>query len=147
MKTCWLYPLFFIGLFLHAAFAHADIGTGLEIDNAENVNVVLTLEPEEIDTIYVKQIVSEIFSSANLTQTHREDAQLFLRVEKQQSEYLLYLDFSRTVRYSANGKCFSRDGFVWGRYVKEISDLDDLYDDIQLLIEDFVESYTTANQH
>jgi hypothetical protein len=146
MKTCWLYPLFFISLFLHAALAYAEVGTGLEIDNAENVNLVLTLEPEEIDTTYVKEIVSEIFSTASLNQKHREDAQLFLRVEKQQSEYLLYLDFSRTVRYNANGKCFTRDGFVWGRYVKEISDLDDLYDDIQLLIEDFVESYTTANQ-
>jgi len=146
MKTRWLYPLFLLGLFLNTAFAHAEVGTGLEIDNAENVNVVLTLEPEAIDVEYVKQIVSETFTSANLNQKHREDSQLFLRVEQQQSEYLLYLDFSRSVRYSANGKCFTKDGFVWGRYVKEISDLDDLYDDIQLLMEDFVESYTTANQ-
>jgi hypothetical protein len=146
MKTRWLYPLFLLGFFLDTAFAHAEVGTGLEIDNAENISVVLTLEPEEIDTGYVKEIVSEIFSSANLTQKHREDAQLFLRVEQQRSEYLLYLDFSRSVRYSANGKCFTKNGFVWGRYVKEISDLDDLYDDIQLLMEDFVESYTTANQ-
>jgi hypothetical protein len=146
MKTRWLYPLFLLGLFLNTAFAHAEVGTGLEIDNAENVNVVLTLEPEAIDVDYVKQIVSETITSANLNQKHREDSQLFLRVEQQQSEYLLYLDFSRSIRYSANGKCFTKDGFVWGRYVKEISDLDDLYDDIQLLMEDFVESYTTANQ-
>jgi preprotein translocase subunit SecF len=144
-KNCLFTFLSSILLF-SSFFAFAENGTGLEIDNAGQLNVVFTLEPDAVDKSHVKAMFDEYLSAANIEQSQREDAQLFLRVEQQAGEYLLYLDFSRAIKYHANGQCFSKDGFVWGRYVKEISDLDDLYDDIELLIEEFIEAYTAANK-
>ena len=141
------YIVIFVSVFiiLKSTFAFANSGTGLEIDNAQQLEVVLTLEPETIEQSHVKTMFADYLAAANIQQQTRDDAQLFLRVEQHAGEYLLYLDFSRTIKYHANGQCFSKDGFVWGRYVKDIGDLDDLYDDIELVIEEFVEAYSAAN--
>ncbi len=141
------YLVIFLSAFiiLKSTFAFANSGTGLEIDNAQQLDVVLTLESETIDQNHVKTMLAGYLTSAKIQQQQRDDAQLFLRVEQQAGDYLLYLDFSRTIKYHANGQCFSKDGFVWGRYVKDIGSLDDLYDDIELVIEEFVEAYSTAN--
>jgi hypothetical protein len=49
------------------------------------------------------------------------------------------------VRYHAQGQCFSKDGFVWGRYVKDIENIDDLKDDVAFLLDEFLETYTEVN--
>lgn len=123
----------------------ATAATGLEIDKPETVHLVYTIEPAHINKSELQAIVDHHFTAANIQQAQRDDAQLFLRVEQHAGEYLLYLDFSRKVRYSANGKCFKKDAFVWGRYVKDITDVDELKDDVTFLIEEFVEAYTKAN--
>lgn len=144
-KHC-LFSLLAAALFLQSFIATAQTGTGLEIDNPQQLSVVYTIVPTNLDPHQFETLVEDALSAANIEQQHRDDAQLFLRVEEQAGEYLLYLDFSRKVRYQANGQCFTRDGFVWGRYVKEISDADDLIDDVELLIEEFIELYTEANK-
>ncbi len=144
-KRC-LFSLLAAAFFLQSFAVSAKTGTGLEIDNPQLLSIVYTIEPADLDSNQFKMIVEDHLSTANIEQGPRDDAQLFLRVEKQAGEYLLYLDFSRKVRYHANGQCFTKDGFVWGRYVKEIADADDLIDDVDLLIEEFVELYTEANK-
>jgi hypothetical protein len=144
-KHC-LTILFSAMLLVNSAVIMAGEGTGLEIDNARQINVVFTLEAEAIDKDYVQTIALDYLRKAKLQQHPRDDAQLFLRVEQHAGEYLLYLDFNRRVKYHANGRCFSKEAFVWGRFVKDIDELDDLYDDIDLLFEEFVEAYVNANE-
>ena len=69
-----------------------------------------------------------------------------VRIEEHAGEFLLYLDFSRTMSYRVNGKCYSKDGFVWGRYAKDIADMDELYESVEFLINEFIEEYTKANK-
>lgn len=142
----WLALLFFVSLTLQASLAMAKPGTGLEIDNPQQVYVVYTLEPDGVDKDELKTIIDNHLSSANIQQGSRDDAQLFLRIEEHAGEYLLYLDFSRTMQYQANGMSYTKDGFVWGRYVKDITDIEELNEDVEFLINEFVEEYTKANK-
>lgn len=142
----WLSLLFFVSITLQASLAMAESGTGLEIDNPQQVYVVYTVEPDGVDQSELETIIDNQLSSANIQQSPRDDAQLFLRVEEHAGEYLLYLDFSRTMQYQADGKSYTKGGFVWGRYVKDISDIDELNEDVEFLINEFVEEYTKANK-
>lgn len=132
-------------IFLHTLVAIAKTGTGLEIDNPQRLYVIYTIEPIGIDISLFEAIINDSLSRANIEKGQRDDAQLFLRVEQHSGKYLLYLDFSRKIHYVASNQCFSKDGFVWGRYVKDIIDIEELHDDVQFLIDEFVEDYTEAN--
>ncbi len=133
-------------LFLHALVAIGNPGTGLEIDNPQQLYIIYTIEPMGIDINRLEAIIDQSLSNANIEKGQRDDAQLFLRVEQQSGKYLLYLDFSRKVHYIAMNQCYSKDGFVWGRYVKDITDIEELHDDIESLIEEFLEDYTESNR-
>ncbi|GLQ00490.1 hypothetical protein GCM10007891_23430 [Methylophaga thalassica] len=124
----------------------AKTGTGLEIDNPQQVYVVYTVEPDGVDQGEFEAIIDNQLSQANIQQNPRDDAQLFLRVEEHAGEYLLYLDFNRTMQYSVDGKSYNKDGFVWGRYVKDIADIDELNEDVEFLINEFIEEYSKANK-
>jgi hypothetical protein len=145
MFTARLSTLFFLSFMLQCLFTSAHAATGLEIDNPETVYLVYTIEPEDISQTMLAPIVDAHFTSAQIQLAARTDAQLFLRVEQLAGKYLLYLDFSRKVRYHAQGQCFSKDGFVWGRYVKDIDNIDDLKDDVAFLLDEFLETYTEVN--
>jgi hypothetical protein len=140
-----IYTYFAIGLLLQATIATAKPGTGLEIDSPQQLHVVYTIEAEQIDQNQLQAKVEASLAAAKLIQHKRDDAQLFLRVEQHQGQYLLYLDFSRQIYYTAGDNCFSKDGFVWGRYVKGISDIDELHDDVESLIDEFITDYSKAN--
>lgn len=144
IKRCLL-SLLSAAIFLQTAVVFAKTDTGLEIDNPQRLHVIYTIEPMDIDKNELKAIVDRRLSSANIQQGQRDEAQLFLRVEQHAGEYLVYLDFSRKVHYVVSGHCFSKDGFVWGRYAKDITDIIELHEDIQFLIDEFVEEYTHAN--
>lgn len=132
-------------LLLFSALSAADVVTGLEIDSPRNLNLVYTIEPAEIEQINIESIVGEIISTTNIKLTHRSDAQLFLRVEKHAGLYLLYLDFSRQMTYRVDNKCFTKGGFVWGRYAKNIEDVEQLHEDVHFFVEEFINSYRKAN--
>lgn len=140
-------PFFFlVSLVLQASSAMANNGTGLEMAKPDQLYVVYTVEPDSVDESELEAIIDGQLYVANIQQRPRDDAQLFLRVEEHAGEYLLYLDFSRTMSYRVNGKCYSKDGFVWGRYAKDIDDMDELYESVEFLIDEFIEEYTKANK-
>lgn len=145
MAKSRLLVLLSVAIFLQPVVTTAKTGTGLEIDSPQRLNVIYTIEPIDIDISQLKAIIDSSLSRANIEQRQRDDAQLFLRVEQHGGKYLLYLDFSRKVHYMAANQCFSKSGFVWGRYAKDINDIIDLHDDVQFLIDEFVEDYTEAN--
>ena len=142
----WLPLLFLVSLILKTSLVMAKTGTGLEIDNPQQVYVVYTVEPDGLDQGEFEAIIDNQLSQANIQQSPRDDAQLFLRVEEHAGEYLLYLDFNRTMQYSVDGKSYNTDGFVWGRYVKDIADIDELNEDVEFLIHEFIEEYSKANK-
>ncbi|HIC47622.1 MAG TPA: hypothetical protein EYM37_03815 [Methylophaga aminisulfidivorans] len=142
----WLPLLFLVSLILQTSLVMAKTGTGLEIDNPQQVYVVYTVEPDGVDQGEFEAIIDNQLSQANIQQSPRDDAQLFLRVEEHAGEYLLYLDFNRTMQYSVDGKSYNKDGFVWGRYVKDIADIDELNEDVEFLINEFIEEYSKANK-
>ncbi|MFC6805548.1 hypothetical protein ACFQE2_07445 [Methylophaga thalassica] len=142
----WLPLLFLVSLILQTSLLMAKTGTGLEIDNPQQVYVVYTVEPDGVDQGEFEAIIDNQLSQANIQQNPRDDAQLFLRVEEHAGEYLLYLDFNRTMQYSVDGKSYNKDGFVWGRYVKDIADIDELNEDVEFLINEFIEEYSKANK-
>jgi len=142
----WLPSIFFICLILPTSIVLAKTGTGLEITNPQQVYVVYTVEPDDLEQDEFETIIDNQLSQANIQQSPRDDAQLFLRIEQHAGEYLLYLDFSRNMFYTVDGKCFSKSGFVWGRYVKDIINIDELNEDVEFLINEFIEEYTKANK-
>ena len=125
--------------------ATAEQGTGLEINHPEKIHLIYTIESEHINKRQLETIVDKSLSKTNINLEQRDDAQLFLRVEEHAGQYLLYLDFNREVQYVVADQCFRKDGFVWGRYVKDITDITALYDDVQLLMDEFIEAYIKAN--
>lgn len=120
--------------------------TGLEINKPRTLSLIYTVEPKEIDQTALQSLIDEVLAETPIQLASRDDAQLYLRVEKHAGRYLLYLDFSRLVSYCANGQRYSKDGFVWGRYAKDISDIDQLHEDVAYLFEEFIKQYQQANQ-
>jgi len=120
--------------------------TGLEIKNPRTLSLIFTIEPKEIDQSELQSLLDDVLADTPIQLAPRKDAQLYLRVEKHAGRYLLYLDFSRTVFYCANGQTYSKDGFVWGRYAKDISDIEQLHEDVVYLFEEFIQQYQAANQ-
>lgn len=145
IKRCLL-SLLSAAIVLQTAVAIAKAGTGLEINNPQQLHVIYTIEPANIDKDKLKAIIDRSLTTANIQQSQRDEAQLFLRVEQHAGEYLLYLDFNRKMHYIVAAQCFSKDGFVWGRYAKDITDIEELHEDVRLLIDEFVEDYTHANE-
>lgn len=145
-SSCFLPFFFLFSLVLQASSAMANTGTGLEITKPDQLYVVYTVEPDSVDESELEAIIDSQLYAANIQQSPRDDAQLFLRVEEHAGEFLLYLDFSRTLFYRVNGKCYKKDGFVWGRYAKDVADMDELHENVEFLINEFIEEYTNANK-
>lgn len=123
----------------------AESASGLEINHPQKLALVYTIEPDEIDQATLQTLINEVLADTPIELSSRDDAQLFLRVEKHAGRYLLYLDFSRAVSYCASGQRYIKDGFVWGRYAKDISDIDQLREDVIYLFEEFIKQYQEAN--
>lgn len=123
--------------------AHAN--NSLEIDSPETIQIIYTIEPEDIALQSIQRIVRKMACNTGITLGKRQDAQLFLRVEEHAGQYLLYLDFNRKLFFSVNGKNRSTTGFVWGRYAKNIDNQDALLDDIEFFVEEFFSDYQHAN--
>ncbi len=132
--------------FLFSSFSGlVSAGTGLEIDNPEKVNVVYTIEPDDIPLESVQNIITTLACDTGIKLGLRSDAQLFVRVEKHAGLYLLYLDFNRALFYNANGTQHSTKGFVWGRYANNIDSQDELFEDLAFFAEEFFSDYRQAN--
>lgn len=125
--------------------ANTTAGSGLEINAPTTLQLVYTIEPDEIDQAAIESIVTGVMAESDIELAERPDAQLFLRVEKHAGRYLLYLDFSREMQYQANGQTYNKGGFVWGRYAKNIENISQLHEDVLFFIEEFVDLYSTAN--
>ncbi|WP_438970888.1 hypothetical protein [Methylophaga sp.] len=119
--------------------------TELLIKTPSTVNIIYTIEPDEVNAEKVKKIVTKIACNEGIKTGRRDDAQLFVRVEKHADMYLLYLDFSREVYFQVNGKKYLTTGFVWGRYAKNIDSQNELFDDIDFFAEEFFADYKQAN--
>lgn len=145
MKPCL--TLLFVANFLFCTpvIASTTAGSGLEINAPTTLQLVYTIEPNEIDQAALESIVTGVMAKSDIELAERPDAQLFLRVEKHAGRYLLYLDFSREMQYQANGQTYNKDGFVWGRYAKNIENISQLHEDVLFFIEEFVDLYSTAN--
>lgn len=138
--------LIFLSAFLIVSFSNfASANTGLEIDNPTSINIVYTIEPDDIDIKEVRALIENLACHAGMRQSSRNDAQLFVRVEKHGGAYLLYLDFNRQLFYHANGHKRSTKGFVWGRYANNIDSKDELFEDLVFFAEEFFSDYQHAN--
>jgi hypothetical protein len=137
--------LFSISLCLGSSTLFAAQSSGLEINNAETLELIYAIEPEDINQSAIEAIISDLLANSGVQLAQRQDGQLHLRVEEHANRYLLYLDFSRMVRYQANGRCYSKAGFVWGRYAKDIADVEQLHEDIEFLFDEFLSDYLEAN--
>lgn len=127
------------------SFADPSPGTGLEIANPKLLQLVYTIEPDEIDQAPLQALVDDTLAGTNIKLGERPDAQLFLRIEAHAGSYILYLDFSRQMHYRVADQCFSKDGYVWGRYAKNINDVDQLHEDVSFFFEEFIQKYQHAN--
>jgi len=134
-----------LAAFLSCVSSFASADTGLEIDSPTEINVVYTIEPDDIAQHEVHKIINKLACSAGIKLGSRNDAQLFVRVEKHAGAYLLYLDFNRLLSYTANGKQRSTKGFVWGRYANNIDSQDELLEDLVFFAEEFFADYQQAN--
>ncbi|MTI62488.1 hypothetical protein [Methylophaga sp.] len=142
-----LKPILLPALFLFNSIAlAADSSTGLEIDQPETLTIVYTIEPEEVDEKAIQTMLETLVSEAGIKIGQRDDAQLFARVEKHAGEYLIYLDFNRELYFHANGRCYRTKGFVWGRYANNVTDQDEITEDLAFFIEEFLDQYRRANQ-
>jgi hypothetical protein len=142
-----LKPILLPALFLFNSIAlAADSSTGLEIDQPETLTIVYTIEPEEVDEKAIQTMLETLVSEAGIKIGQRDDAQLFARVEKHAGEYLIYLDFNRELYFHANGRCYRTKGFVWGRYANNVTDQDEITEDLAFFIEEFLDHYRRANQ-
>ena len=137
--------LFSFTLSLSSSTLFAAQSSGLEINNAETLELIYAIEPENINQTAIEAIISDLLASSKVQLGQRQDGQLHLRVEEHANRYLLYLDFSRMVYYQANGRCYSKEGFVWGRYAKDIADVEQLHEDIEFLFDEFLNDYLEAN--
>lgn len=127
------------------SFAAPSTGTGLEINNPELLQLVYTIEPDEIEQAPLQALVDETLTDTDIKLGERPDAQLFLRIEEHAGSYILYLDFSRLMHYRVADQCFSKDGYVWGRYAKNINDVEQLHEDVSFFFEEFIQKYQSAN--
>lgn len=142
-----LKPILLPALFLFNSIGlAADSSTGLEIDQPETLTIVYTIEPEEVDEKAIQTMLETLVSEAGIKIGQRDDAQLFARVEKHAGEYLIYLDFNRELYFHANGRCYRTKGFVWGRYANNVTDQDEITEDLAFFIEEFLDHYRRANQ-
>jgi len=142
-----LIPLFLSALLcLSPLSLFAAEGLGLEMSNPETLQIVYSIEPDKIEQETIVSLVSEMAFKVGLELEQRDDAQLHLRVEEHAGSYLLYLDFSREIYYRVDGNCYSKQGFVWGRYAKDIVDVEQLHEDIQFLFDEFLDNYLKANR-
>lgn len=123
----------------------ASPGTGLELSHPETLQLVYAIEPANIEANAVQSIITNSLANSGVQLGQREDAQLHLRIEEHSGRYLLYLDFSREVHYHVDSQCYSKAGFVWGRYAKDIVDIEQLHEDIQFLFDEFLDNYLKAN--
>lgn len=134
-------------LFLFSvSLAAAEKGTGLEIDNPELLQLVYTIEVDDVDRSPLQAIVDEALAGTDIKLGERDDAQLFLRIEEHAGSYILYLDFSRVMHYRVDGQCYSKDGYVWGRYAKNINDDEQLHEDVKFFFEEFIQKYQSVNK-
>lgn len=145
MKTVYL-QLFLICLCFASFPVAANTGSGLLIEKPGTIHIIYTIEPADVDTEEVHDFVEAIVAKTVLTTATRDDAQLFVRVEKHAGSYLLYLDFNRKLNYSVDGNRYTTTGFVWGRYAKNITDQSELFDDLQFFLEEFIQLYLKANE-
>ncbi len=137
-----LFVAFLVSSFSGLVYAN----TGLEIDHPEKVNVVYTIEADDIPLETVQNIITTLACDTGIKLGLRQDAQLFVRVEQHAGMYLLYLDFNRALLYNANGKQYSTKGFVWGRYANNIDSQDELFEDLTFFAEEFFSDYRQANK-
>lgn len=145
MKRCLLLvttTLYFLSANLSA---NASPGTGLEINNPELLQLVYTIEPDGIAQAPLQALINETLTGTDIKLGERPDAQLFLRIEEHAGSYILYLDFSRLMQYRVADQCFSKDGYVWGRYAKNINDIEQLHEDVSFFFEEFIQKYQSAN--
>ncbi len=141
----FLHLLLSFSLSLGSSTLFAAQSSGLEINAPETLELIYAIEPEDINQSAIEAIISDLLASSGVQLGHRQDGQLHLRVEEHANRYLLYLDFSRMVHYHANGHCYSKEGFVWGRYAKDIADVEQLHEDIEFLFDEFLNDYIEAN--
>lgn len=139
-----LLMLTFVCLLVYVS-GSAYANNSLEIESPKTIQVIYTIEPEDIAPQPIQKIVREMACNAGIKLGKRQDAQLFLRVEEHAGQYLLYLDFNRQLFFSVDGKNRSTTGFVWGRYAKNIENQDALLDDIEFFVEEFFSDYQQAN--
>ena len=123
----------------------AEKGTGLEIHTPELLQLVYTIDVAGIEHEPLQAIVDETLADTTIKLGERDDAQLFLRIEEHAESYILYLDFSRVMNYRVGNKCYSKDGYVWGRYAKNINDTEQLHEDVRFFFEEFIQKYQSAN--
>lgn len=140
--TLFLSTSFF--LFSYSAAANQQ-GTGLEMTNPELLQLVYTIDVADVELAPLETIVEETLAGTRIELGQRDDAQLFLRIEEHANSYILYLDFSRQMQYHVDGTCYSKDGYVWGRYAKNINDTEQLHDDVKFFFEEFIQNYQSAN--
>jgi len=142
-----IHPFFFLSVFFIVSFSNfAYANTGLEIDNPTSINIVYTIEPDDISLQDVQKRIENLACHAGIRLSSRDDAQLFVRVEKHADAYLLYLDFNRQLFYFANGHKHSTKGFVWGRYANNIDSQEELFEDLVFFAEEFFSDYQQANK-
>lgn len=133
-----------VSLLSFLANAH-EPGSGLEIESPHSLHIVYTIEPDSVDSHAIQSLVETTLAETSLETSKRDDAQLILRVEEHAGSYLLYLDFSRQLQYEAQGKRYLKDGYVWGRYAKNITDMEQLLEDVSFFFEEFLQKYQRAN--
>ena len=138
--------LFLICLCFASFNVAANSDSGLLVEKPGTLHIIYTIEPAEFDPEEVHDFVEAIVAKTVLTTGKRDDARLFVRVEKHAGSYLLYLDFNRRLNYSVDGNTYTTTGFVWGRYAKNITDQSELFDDLQFLLEEFIQLYLQANE-
>ena len=139
--------LFFSTSFFFLSFSAtaSQQGTGLEIDNPELLQLVYTIDVDDVELAPLEAIVKEALTGTGIKLGQRKDAQLFLRIEEHADSYILYLDFSRKMQYRVAETCYSKDGYVWGRYAKNIHDTEQLHEDVKFFFEEFIQKYQSAN--
>jgi len=138
-------PLNFFIFLLFSIPAMAQDNIELKLHNPAHINIIYTIEPDEISVEAIQTLVQEMACKAGIGSNSRDDAQLFVRVEKHAGSYLLYLDFNRSLFFNLNNKSYPTKGFVWGRYAKNIHNVEELLDDVTFFAEEFFSDYKQAN--
>lgn len=133
-------------ILFNSVVSATESSNGLEINQPETLTVVYTIEPKEVDEKAIQTMVESLVSETGIEIGQRDDAQLFARVEKHAGEYLIYLDFNRQLYFQASGSCYHTKGFVWGRYANNVTDQDEIIEDLAFFVEEFLDQYLEANK-